>query len=171
MGEDKITIASVATEYGISAADVKRILGLSKFMKADSELNIEQVAFIDSYSKSGSAEKKAQSSRVFYWIEGRNIEFLVNGALYASKQSVLKLDSSKDAEAIKYLEKHKDNEKNGGRIFAELSNEISTEEDSGKFVDKLLTMSVDQLAEMVGGGIANRRRSKGSLINEIVKNS
>ena len=128
--------------------------------------------------KAGSSDE-SDKAVCFYWKNGQNITFtageiiqngkvIVAGKLYKTKNSVLRLNPIEDAEAVKHLKAHKNNEANGGLLFTSLKPEDIKESDSGKLLDRLMKMDDKSLAELNGGGVVNMRKSKGTLIAEIL---
>jgi hypothetical protein len=117
---------------------------------------------------------------IFFWIEGRNQQFIVpsgkmdaqgksiKGVNYKTVNSVIKLDPVKDAGAIKHLQAHAKNEVNGGRIFKQMESLSLDTSERGNTMDKLLGYGQKTLAEMAGGGIDNQRLSVGELIVKLM---
>ena len=122
---------------------------------------------------------------IFFWREGKNTTFNVKdgtsfttnklnqqievGTLYKTTKSVIRLSTEADGAAIDYLRKHKKNEANGGRLFGEMQTGSVADSDKGTAMDKLMLMDIKSLAQMAGGTIADERKSKGTLITEILE--
>ena len=104
----------------------------------------------------------------FFWKNKQNLTFHAGGRLYATVKSVLKLDPKDDAEAITKLRAHKKNEANKGRGFAELKAGQNANSDKGKTMDELWELDIATLANMVGGSVSDTRKSKGTLVAEIM---
>lgn len=117
---------------------------------------------------------------VFFWKDKRNLSFSVptimgadkrivkEGSFYMSENSVLRLNVGVDDEAIEILRKHRGNEANGGNAFAEMDSLVPKDKDQGTNLDKLMALEINTLANMVGGAVADFRKSKGQLITEIL---
>jgi len=114
------------------------------------------------------AEPKAPGVVTFFWKNKQNLTFHAGGRLYATVKSVLKLDPKDDAEAITKLRAHKKNEANKGRGFAELKAGQNANSDKGKTMDELWELDIATLANMVGGSVSDTRKSKGTLVAEIM---
>lgn len=111
--------------------------------------------------------KKETEHVLFYWKEGKNATFSCNGKLLKSQRSSIRLDRKKQAAEIEFLRKHKTNEANGGNEFCEMDIKNGTSS-LGDSIDELMLLSVETLANMVGGKVADFAKSKGVLIGEIL---
>ena len=114
------------------------------------------------------ARKPVKKDAVFCWHNKRNATFNIKespdkpGVFVKTANSILK--TGEDA-VISFLRSHKGNAANGGNVFIEMKDD----KPASNTLDQLLRLDDKTLAEMIGGGIANRMKSKGTLIAEIMK--
>ena len=179
---EEVTINGLAEEMNIKAKDVREALALPKTTAGNTPLSADQIKEVMNSVDSPEAEEevrdvvatRAPEQVLYFWIGEKNFEFMVkkegeeHSTIYATKNSVIKLDPVKDQDAIKKLESHPANEENGGSEFKKLDRLFSGVSDEGSKIDKLMEYSHPQLAEMAGGGVENYHKSKGTLIAEII---
>ncbi len=185
---EQTTIKSLAEELGVPPMVIKTSLGLAPTTPGATELTDDQAdslrANADDYAGQPEVEapvKKAKEKKddpivVFYWPRGENYQFFVmtEGAdtpnkFYKTEKSVLRLDktSAFDAKAIAFLDAHKGNKANGGKLFSR-NNSVQSQS-KGETIDELMALNEDTLAQMAGLGRDGARLSKGTLIAKIIE--
>lgn len=122
---------------------------------------------------------KAEGKITFYWKDKRNIEFSIetrkasptslrHAEYFASKNSVLVLDPSKpvEKEAIEKLRK----DAKFKIDFDEVDSRRITADKKGAKLDELMELDKSVLIQLVGGSIADSRKTRGELIQQILGN-
>ena len=176
--KNEVTVASLAKEMDVKPLAIKKALELAPATPGATVLTEDQIKAVvladvgaepAAEPKADKADKKAEPAKevIYYWGDKRNAQFFIDGVHYKSKNSVMKLDPVTDAKAIKKLEADQFNEKNGGNQFKELAT-IGDKDTKGHAMDELMTYSQQQLVEMAGGGLDNKRLSTGTLIMKII---
>jgi len=145
--------------------------------KAEEVQGKEQV--LDSVQVPVKVPVPAETKVVFYWRKFHSPRFIIKdkdgrSITRVARNNVLTLDQKNkdDSIVISYLRAHSDNEKNGGIEFGELDARPIGSEDSspiGERIDRLLEMEFPALATLSGGGLTSGRKSRGTLIAEILK--
>ena len=122
---------------------------------------------------------KAEGKVTFYWKDKRNIEFTIEtrkatptslrqAEYFASKNSVLVLDPANpvEKEAIEKLRK----DSKFKIDFDEVDSRRTTPDKKGAKLDELMELDKSVLIQMVGGSIADSRKTRGELIQQIMGN-
>lgn len=170
-----------AKENGLPLQDVLAQFGLThhkqKIPEGESKMDGE-VQVVEPVVVQEEVKKPSDGIVRFYWRDGRNTTFTIrgdivngvqqNGRFYKTEKSVIRLHEKADAKAINYLRAHAGNEANGGKDFGEFDAAKLELTEKGSMIDKLMALDIKTLAQMVGGGVAATRRSKGQLISEIL---
>jgi hypothetical protein len=115
----------------------------------------------------------------FYWKDKRNVEFTIEtrkatptslrqAESFASKNSVIVLDPTNPIEkqAIEKLRK----DAKFKLDFDEVDNRRNTPGQKGAKLDELMELDTSVLIQMVGGSIADSRKTRGELIQQIMGN-
>ena len=169
--ETKDELVAEAKALGIKGAHLSGVENLKARIAEAKETKEPEV------KAEAKTEKPAKKSEaIFFWKDNQEFSFIVPGDIvdkvqepgqfYKTTKSVLKLDLVTDAKAIKKLRSHK----KFNLAFGELGSLKDVETDMGKSIDKLMALDIKTLANMVGGTVADTRKSKGTLIAEILAN-
>lgn len=123
------------------------------------------------------AAAKPEGKVCFYWKDKRNVEFTIEtqketattsrqAESFASKNSVLMLDPANPIEK-KAIDKLRKDSK--FKIdFDEVDNRRATPEKKGAKLDELMELDTSVLIQMVGGSVADSRKTRGELIQQIM---
>ena len=170
---DVVTIVSLAKELDIKPKDIKDLLGMVMTTPGSTELDADQIKTVvgDNLSDSADAVKKTvvkvAKKVIYFWGDSREHKFMADDKLNKTENSVMALCPKESPEAFLKLEKHPDNEANGGNKFKKMD-KIGNDSSDGSSVDELMKLNHPQLVVLAGGGLDNQQKSVGTLILEIV---
>jgi hypothetical protein len=162
----------------MSEADVKKAAETAKKKAAEAEAATKKASEAEAKKKEAAAAiaatKKAAEKPALKFYFPKNAKKSYRSPTFGIRAEnniyVLLPDNDKYDQIKRFLQEHKENNANGGRVFTELSGKIAEDTDRGALIDKIIDLDIAQLRKVCGGALdLEAIGSKGQLIDLYLK--